>query len=699
MKPMIACPPLLVISLTLALSAAEPTLPDKDQRAGPPRTTDTPRVFPKFANAEEWKRHAAEVRQQALVSCGLWPLPDRTPLNARVFGRVEREDYTIEKVHLQSYTGFYLAGNLYRPKGRGSGPFPAVLNPHGHWAHGRLHDSADGSIPARCINFARQGMVAFAYDMVGYNDTHFNEPTNSPGYRKHRRFGLDPTNQLWNISLMGLQTWNSIRALDFLESLPDVDRRKIGCTGASGGGTQTFMLGAIDDRLAAQAPNVMVSSTMQGGCLCENAPALRVEYSNMEFAAAAAPRPQLLVGATGDWTRLTLEVEGPALASIYRLLEAPGHLRYVRLNYNHNYNQASREQVYGWFGRWLRDLPQRDPIPELPYLKGPDADYLVFPNGQLPPDAVSETQLIGRLMQEATRRYFEPLPRNPDLLARHREQWLPAWRHTFLAGLGPQTLLVETQRLEKLEEFNATHLVLGRAGQGDRLPAVLLTPRRNTLRTVAVVAHPEGRAPILEALDRPNGLARVLLKNGVSVLTVDTFLTGDLADAEAAKKRDYFANFFTTYNRTDAQERVQDLLTCCALARSLYPERPVALCGVGRAGLWALMAAPAADLVAADCDGLDTASDQALLARDLFVPGIRRLGSLPGVALLAATNPLLLHQTGTAFDTAALRTVYDANRRADRLRCEAKALEVAEVGQWVADWLQRVEAKTTPAVK
>ena len=99
---------------------------------------------------------------------------------------------------------------------------------------------------------------------------------------------------------MGLQTWNSVRALDFLASLPDVDKQRLACTGESGGGTQTFMLGAVDDRLAVQAPIVMVSHTMQGGCSCENAPGLRVEYSNMEIAAVPAPRPQILVAATND---------------------------------------------------------------------------------------------------------------------------------------------------------------------------------------------------------------------------------------------------------------------------------------------------------------------------------------------------------------------------------------------------------------
>ena len=216
---------------------------------------NTPRTFPEIKNEDEWKERAKDIREQILVSCGLWPIPEKTPLNPHVFDRIERDGYSIEKVHIQTYPGFYLAGNLYRPLGHGRGPFPGVLNPHGHWSNGRMADTKDGSIAARCINFARQGMVAFCYDMVGYNDTQFaSSSTNRPFYETHRQFGTNRTDQLWNISLMGLQTWNSIRALDFLESLPDVDKKRLACTGASGGGTQTFMLGAIDDRLAALAP-------------------------------------------------------------------------------------------------------------------------------------------------------------------------------------------------------------------------------------------------------------------------------------------------------------------------------------------------------------------------------------------------------------------------------------------------------------
>src|SRR2546426_1367857 len=110
------------------------------------------------------------------------------------------------------------------------------------------------------------------------------------------------------MSLGGLQLWNSMRALDFLRSLPEVDPERIGCTGASGGGTQTFLLAAVDDRVRASAPVNMISADFQGGDLCENAPDLRVDTFNVEIAALTAPRPMVMISNTGDWTKTTLEV-------------------------------------------------------------------------------------------------------------------------------------------------------------------------------------------------------------------------------------------------------------------------------------------------------------------------------------------------------------------------------------------------------
>src|ERR1051326_7631878 len=456
------------------IDAAE-SLPPTDQRAARVKDVNTPREFPAIHSRSEWEARAKEIREQILVSCGLWPIPEKAPLNARIFGKVERDGYSVEKAYFQTYPGFYLAGNLYRPLGQGSGPFPAILNPHGHWPNGRLTDTQEGSIAARCINFARQGMIAFSYDMVGYNDTRF---ADWPASGAHRRFATNAANLLWNISLMGLQTWNSIRALDFLESLPDTDKSRLACTGASGGGTQTFMLGALDARLAAQAPVVMVSHSMQGGCLCENAPGLRVDYSNMEIAAAPAPRPQIFVAATGDWTKTTLTVEGPAVAGIYKLFNAEDRLRYVRFNFDHNYNQTSREAVYAWFGKWLLRAPDAESAKEAAYTKEPDAALRVWPDNKLPEGALSEKECIQALIA-ADQAQLEALrPRDRESLEHFKKVLAPAWTHTLQVSFPEGSLVVEAGEAGKTGNYTVSRVAIGRAGKGDRVPGGMISPQQ-----------------------------------------------------------------------------------------------------------------------------------------------------------------------------------------------------------------------------
>src|SRR5256885_7248673 len=133
------------------------------------RTLDDRFAPPHYASADSWTARAAYLREHVLASAGLLPLPEKTPLRPSVFGEVRRADYTVSKVYFESLPGFFVTGNLYRPIG--DGPFPAVLSPHGHWAYGRLENTAINSGPGRAINLARQGFVVFTHDMVGYGDS------------------------------------------------------------------------------------------------------------------------------------------------------------------------------------------------------------------------------------------------------------------------------------------------------------------------------------------------------------------------------------------------------------------------------------------------------------------------------------------------------------------------------------------------
>jgi dienelactone hydrolase len=378
---------LLMLFAALALTIASP-----QTGAGPSsfHTLDDRYPPPRFSSVAEWQRRAADLREHVLESAGLLPFPEKTPLRPVVFGEITHEGYTVSKVYFESLPGFFVTGNLYRPVG--DGPFPAVLSPHGHWTYGRLENTPLTSAPGRAINLARQGFVVFTYDMIGYNDSR--QLTHTFGGRREA---------LWGLSLSGLQLWNSIRGLDFLESLPYVKRDALGATGESGGGTQTFLLAAVDNRVAAAVPVNMISLHMQGGCLCENPPGLRLDTTNVEIAATIAPRPLLMVSATGDWTNETLEAEYPAVRSIYTLLDADDHVSAVRFTADHNYNKDSREAMYAWMARWLQHGPADARRAESSFTPDPLPDLLVFHNRVLPEGALDANGVTSAWIAAARR--------------------------------------------------------------------------------------------------------------------------------------------------------------------------------------------------------------------------------------------------------------------------------------------------------
>ena len=354
------------------------------------RTLDDRLPGPAFTSRAEWDARAAWVREHVLASAGLLPLPERTPLNPVVFDELTHPDYAVSKVYFESLPGFFVTGNLYRPVGEG--PFPAVLSAHGHWTYGRLEHSPIVSGPGRAITLARQGFVVFSYDMVGYNDSR----------QLTHTFG-GPREHQWGLSLAGLQLWNSIRSLDFLESLPYVKREAIGITGESGGGTQTFLLAAVDARVAAAVPVNMISLHMQGGCLCENLPGLRLDTNNVEIAATIAPRPMLMISATGDWTAETLEVEYPAARALYALFGAQDRVHAVRFTAEHNYNKDSREAMYGWMARWLKGAPSAERVPERSFTPDALPALLVFHGRPLPDRAITAGELTASWIDGAKR--------------------------------------------------------------------------------------------------------------------------------------------------------------------------------------------------------------------------------------------------------------------------------------------------------
>ncbi|MCC6364638.1 MAG: acetylxylan esterase [Bryobacterales bacterium] len=566
----------LVLALALPCLAAFGQVPAEDARWKAVEGTRFAYPMPIYASRAEWEARKAHLKKQILAAAGLLPMPRRGPVHAEVFGRLDRDGYSIEKVALETMPGYYLGGNLYRPRGK-QGKFPGILTPHGHWKHGRLENTDLGSIPGRSINLARQGYVVFAYDMVGYNDTR----------QTPHAFG-SPEEQLWNFGPMGLQLWNSLRAADFLASLPDVDTRRLAATGASGGGTQTFLLAAVDDRIRDDVPVNMVSGIMQGGSPCENAPGLRHDTFNVDFAAMMAPRPMLLVSATGDWTKNVPKIEYPAIRKVYELYDAASQVQVVQFDSPHNYHRGSREAMYTFFGKVL--LANGDPVEEQPFTVETDEDMLVWSGRAMPANALPGEDAVFAAWRKLTQ------VARPD-------------RETMRFALSVEN------PAQVLSVQDGESIALSRPGREDRVPGIYLKGKGVPL----LVVDSEGAAAARATVPA----------NGRPALYLDAWNTGS-----ARGERYTDADHFYTFQRTDSQNRVQDILTALAWLRTTT-KGPVELLGVSDGVLWSAFAAAVYDGRVRLADRPEAAAADEDMLRGFFVPGIQRVGGLKAALELA----------------------------------------------------------------
>jgi dienelactone hydrolase len=294
----------------------------------------------KWDDRASWEARAKMIREGIIKGMKLDQMPEiKGNFNPRITNTREFDGYIVENIMIESFPGFYVTGNLYRPL-EPNGKSAGILSPHGHWPNPDNYGRFRSSVQKRCATLARMGAVVFAYDMVGYG--------NCAQVDNHRM----------PIALL-LQTWNSKRVLEYLLSRPDVDKERIGITGASGGGTQTFVLAAIDDRIKVSVPVVMVSAHMFGGCVCESGMPIHKsahhQTNNVEIAALHAPRPMLLISDGDDWTRNVPQLEYPYIRKVYTLYNAEHKVKNVHLPAeNHNYEYSKRKNVYPFMAHYLK---------------------------------------------------------------------------------------------------------------------------------------------------------------------------------------------------------------------------------------------------------------------------------------------------------------------------------------------------------
>jgi dienelactone hydrolase len=677
-----------LVALPIAAQEKDKRLTEKPKHYNLPYHPWTPP-----ATKEAWEARKPILKEQLLVSQGMWPMPEKTPLNAVIHGKVERDGYTVEKVFFVSTPGHYVTGNLYRPTGK-PGKLPAVLYTHGHWTDARLStanawasDQKSGAEAtensskyfhqAGCVMLARLGCVVFHYDMVGNSDSK---------QIGHREGFKDVDAQLRLQTFMNLQTWNSVRAVDFVQSLPEVDPHRIGITGASGGGTQSFVLAAVDDRVTASFPAVMVSVSMQGGCICENTSYLRTGTTNVELSALIAPRP-LGMTAANDWTR-ELETKGlPELKAIYKMYGAEDKVMAKYLSFPHNYNQPSREVMYNFFNKHL-GFGQEGVITEKPFTPVLPKDLSVYDTDHpLPKDAANAEVLKRNLTMAQEKQMQSLMPKDKESLAKFQKIEHAALRAMMTDQLPAQgdVELVATVGGAAKGGVETNTVILSRKGQGERITAMLVQ-RRDFKGDVVVWVHPDGIAS-LWADGKLVPAAQAILGKGASILALDAFRTGESAKDRPTTNMKVaslaYAGYFYGYNRALVAERVHDILTAVAYAKSNDKVKSVNIVGFEKAGPWVVLArglcGDSVERTAADLNGFrfEQVKD---FDDEMMLPGALKYGGLITLASVIAPHELYLHNTKGTGSAAFLQAAYEAAGQSKRLqRVEEKSDAVAVV--------------------
>lgn len=649
-------------------------------------------------SVDDWNTRAESLRRRVLVATGLWPMPDKPSIRPVLHGKIEREGFTVEKVYFESLPGHYVTGMLFRPasdnqNGIVDGKRPAVLSPHGHG--GRLMRLSDGDLEkqlksggevfeqsgrypklARCAHLARMGCVTFIFDMLGYADSQQIEYQVAHRHADPRPeesdrdqpcfFSIDADLQLQ--SIMGLQTWNAIRALDFLSELPDVDPNRLGVTGGSGGGTQTILLGATDPRIKVGFPNGMVSTSMQGGCYCENCNYLRIDTGNVELAALFAPKPQGMTAAN-DWTKAMLTDGYPQLQQLYEMLGVKQNVMCGDLlKFPHNYNYITRSMMYPWMAKHL-GLPDGTPLIEKDFQPFSESEMAVWNDSHPAPTetGIPHERKVLKWWKDESGKKLNSLVSNlagdgntTKALEDYQQVVGGAWRTIFDRDFPDKSQLKVT---EVSDQVDAQGRAQGRAQKQRRYR---VRHREWGTEVDVWVTRPgngSGKQVVFEIGPNSNTTAdsnQTVIGNQTIVRPV--LLTSDQNQPLVDDKRSY-SGFTFTYNRPLMVKRFEQIL--CALAA--FPtgdEQELVVIGGGSgaaAGATAAAAVVAADRIdqlLLDTGGFRFASVEKYDDQN-FLPGATKYLDLPGLLSLRAPNRMTL--TGETDDTSALvKQVYQA---------------------------------------
>lgn len=535
--------------------------------------------FESLESPEAVAAHQADLRERLVDAIG--GFPDRTPLNARITGTLHRPGYRVEKVLFESLPGFYVTGALFLPDGpEYAPPYPGMLVPCGHWPLSK----AWSEYQSMGALLALSGMAAFVFDPIEQGER--GQVPESGVHNVDGHNALGPGSIVLGRSTTWFYLWDAIRALDYLAQRPEVDPERLGCTGNSGGGTQTLFITAVDDRIVAAAPSCALSHMTSKDRRSPGDVEQHI-YGQLAF---GLDEPDYLMMRAPDvaWFVCTTTEDfvdiysaWRAVRSVKRLYTRLGHPERVNLleqDAPHSYGKTQREAVARWMALWLRGERRAIEEPELDLFTAEELQ--VMPEGWVMRlGGARNAYDINATRADELRAVRERLWRElseDELRARVRE----------ITGIRPLSELPEAEIDELSETDDGSEKLVLRPEKGIYLPACVLAPETSEARGYTLYLDEWGKEKAFDS-----DAVRELRRSGEAVIAADVRGCGETAPDGPAEDGN---NFFRAFDlgRTLLTMRAEDILV---FARYLSEARaggaPVGLMAVGDVGVAALHAA------------------------------------------------------------------------------------------------------------
>ncbi len=517
-------------------------------------------------NPKEWETYRVTLKNEILKKAGV-KIDHNLPLNIKETGTIQMKGYSVKNIAFQTRPGVYATANLYIPDGKG--PFPGVINMLGHWQKGKIDPSGPQAVGH---SLAVNGYVCLTIDPWGAG-----ERSTIHGVFEYHGANLGAS--LMNIgeSLLGIQVSDNMRGVDLLCSLPYVDPKNIGATGASGGGNQTMWLAALDERVKAAVPVVSVGSfesyIMRSNCICElmiDGFTLTEEAGVLALANAIMPCNHQKDSNPTFFPSEMMRTYTNA-RQVFKMMGKENNITYRVFDLTHGYMTEDREAMLGWFDFHLKGIGNGQPRKEIPFEQVPEEKMMVFPKGQRDANVISTDEYCRKKGNELRTAYLNNKSFNTD----NKKKEL-----VNIIRLNEKSELKEVHHYSKINGWERLAL---ETSDNKLVPVLIFAPVNKSLG-YGIVCNPGGKNAIsLASVDE-------LKKKGLGIVIVDLTGTG-----EAFSKSDQTADKSMVLHtlsrselwlgRTILGEWVEELNLVTGLLKSDYNAEKITIDGTNEAGL------------------------------------------------------------------------------------------------------------------